>query len=490
MEHQAMSRFQHVTPDVDQSKGGRTTAAFFDFDGTLIAGFSVASFVGRKLLSGRMSPREVLEQLLTIGDYGLGRTDFVGLLTRAAASLRGTSDSALRDFAKEVFEKDLSANLYPESRALVEAHVRKGHTIVIVSSATQYQVEPAAAELGFDHILCTQLEVEDGTVTGKLAAPMCYGKGKFDAARRFAKEKRISLAKSYFYTDGSEDIPLLEAVGFPRPLNPDDALRKKARREGWPVQSFASRGLPSVTDITRTSLVYGALVGSFLAGVPAWLLNRSWQDLTNVAISTWGDFGSAVAGLDVQTTGEEHLWSQRPAVFIFNHQSATDALILSRLLRHDFTGVAKKEMKSNPLVGTVLGAVGTVFIDRSDKDKAIEALQPAVDSLKNGTSFAIAPEGRRSLGYKLGPFKKGAFHIAMQAGVPVVPIVIANSSDSMPKSGVIIRPASIDVTVLPPVKTTDWTKDTIDRHIDDIRQMFLKTLGQTRNVDVKLRQVK
>ncbi|MGB5625992.1 MAG: HAD-IB family hydrolase [Woeseiaceae bacterium] len=484
-----MSRFQHVTRDIDRSKGGRTTAAFFYFDGTLIAGFSVASFVSRKLLSGRMSPREALEQLLTIGDYGLGRTDFAGLLTRAATSLRGTSDSALRDFAKEVFEKDVSANLYPESRALVEAHVRKGHTIVIVSSATQYQVEPAAAELGFEHVLCTQLEVKDGTVTGELAAPMCYGTGKLDAARRFAREKRISLSKSYFYTDGSEDIPLLEAVGFPRPLNPDDALRKKARREGWPVQSFASRGLPSVTDITRTSLVYGALVGSFLAGVPAWLLNRSWQDLTNVAISTWGDFGSAVAGLDVQTTGEEHLWSHRPAVFIFNHQSATDALILSRLLRHDFTGVAKKEMKSNPLVGTVLGAVGTVFIDRSNKDKAIEALQPAVDSLKNGTSFAIAPEGRRSLGYKLGPFKKGAFHIAMQAGVPVVPIVIANSSDSMPKSGVIIRPASINVTVLPPINTTDWTKATIDQHIDDIRQMFVKTLGQTRNTDVKLRQV-
>jgi putative phosphoserine phosphatase/1-acylglycerol-3-phosphate O-acyltransferase len=224
--------------------------------------------------------------------------------------------------------------------------------------------------------------------------------------------------------------------------------------------------------------------------VPAWLLNRSWQDLTNVAISTWGDFGSAVAGLDVRTTGEEHLWSQRPAVFIFNHQSQTDALIISRLLRHDFTSVAKQEMKSNPLLGTVLGAVGTVFIDRSNKDKAIEAMQPAVDSLKNGMSFAIAPEGRRSLGYNLGHFKKGAFHIAMQAGVPVVPIVIANSSDSMPKSGVIIRPASIDVTVLPPVSTTDWTKETIDQHIDDVRQMFLKTLGQTRNANVKLRQVK
>jgi len=437
-----------------------------------------------------MSPGEALEQLLTVCDYGLGRTDFAGLLTRAAASLRGASDRTLRGIAKEVFEKDLSANLYPESRALVDAHVRKGHTVVIVSSATQYQVEPAAAELGIEHVLCTRLEVNDGTVTGELAAPMCYGTGKLEAARRFARVKRISLAKSYFYTDGSEDIPLLEAVGFPRPLNPDNALRKKARREGWPVQNFASRGFPSLTDVTRTSLVYGALVGSFLVGVPAWLLNRSWQDLTNVAVSTWGDFGSAVAGLELRTTGEEHLWSYRPAVFIFNHQSATDALIISRLLRRDFTGVAKKEMKSNPLVGTVLGAVGTVFIDRSNKDKAIEALQPAVDSLKMGTSFAIAPEGRRSLGYNLGPFKKGAFHIAMQARVPVVPIVIANSSDSMPKSGVIIRPAPIDVTVLPPVSTSDWTTETIDQHIDDIRQMFLKKLGQTRNMDVKLRRVK
>ena len=485
-----MTRFPHVTAAIDRSRGGRTTAAFFDFDGTLIAGFSVASFVGRKLLSGRMSPQEVLEQLFTIGDYGLGRTDFAGLLTRAATSLRGTSESVLRDFAREVFEKDLSADLYPESRALVEAHRRKGHTVVIVSSATQYQVEPAAAELGIEHVLCTRLEVKDGVVTGELAAPMCYGVGKLDAARRFAADNRISLAKSYFYTDGSEDIPLLEAVGFPRPLNPDGTLRRKARREGWPVQRFESRGLPSATDITRTGLVYGALVGSFLVGVPAWLLNRSWKDLTDVAIPTWGDFGSAVAGLDLRTSGEEHLWSHRPAVFIFNHQSSTDALILSRLLRHDFTGIAKKEMKSNPLLGTILGAVGTIFIDRSNKDKAIEAMQPAVDSLKNGMSFAIAPEGRRSLGYKLGAFKKGAFHIAMQAGVPVVPIVIANSSDSMPKNGRFIRPAPIDVTVLPPVSTSSWTVDTIDEHIDRIRRMFLRELGQVRAPDRKLRSVK
>jgi len=131
-----------------------------------------------------------------------------------------------------------------------------------------------------------------------------------------------------------------------------------------------------------------------------------------------------------------------------------------------------------------------VFIDRDNHDAAIEALQPAVDSLKKGTSFAIAPEGRRSRGYKLGRFKMGAFHIAMQAGVPVVPIVIANSSDSMPRSGVFIRPAKIDVKVLPPVTTENWTVDNIHQHVDEIRRLYLRELGQSRRENVKLRRLK
>jgi putative phosphoserine phosphatase/1-acylglycerol-3-phosphate O-acyltransferase len=485
-----VKHFSQVTAEIDRSKGGRATAAFFDFDGTLIAGFSVASFVQRRLLSGNMSAREMFGQFMAAWEYGLGTSDFARVLARSAESLRGTSEAELAEAAREVYEKDLSAGIYPESRALVAAHRAKGHTIVIVSSATQYQVQHVADELGIEHVLCTELEVEGGALTGAIVPPICYGEGKLDAARRFASEHRIKLDKSYFYTDGGEDIPLLEAVGFPRPINPDRMLARKSRRTGWPVHRFASRGLPRLTDIVRTSLVYSSLVGSFISGVPAYLLNKSKRDLVNVAIPTWGDFGSAVAGLDVETEGEEHLWSHRPAVFIFNHQSQTDALIIARLLRRDFTGIAKKEMKANLLVGTVLDAVGTVFIDRHNHDKAIEQLQPAVDSLKSGTSFAIAPEGQRGRGYKLGPFKMGAFHIAMQAGVPVVPIVISNSSDSMPKGGIFIRPARIDVTVLPPVSTDNWTTENIHEKVDEIRQMYLRELGQARNEDVKLLQVK
>ena len=485
-----MNRYREITREVGRSQSGASTAAFFDFDGTLIAGFSVASFIKRKLLSGDMSASEALENLLMLGSYGFQQTEFAELLTESARNLEGTTDHDMKDMARQVFEKDLSGDIYPESRALVEAHLAKGHTVVIVSSATQYQVLRVAAELGVKHVLCNRLVVKDGVLTGALLPPLCYGEGKADAARDFAEKKGIDLEKSYFYTDGSEDIPLLEAVGKPRPLNPDGTLQRRANYEGWPVRNFSSRGFPEPAEIVRTGLVYGGMIGSFIAGIPAYLLNGSRQDLSNVAMSTWGDFGSAVAGLDVSVKNEEYVWSHRPAVFVFNHQSAVDTLIISRLLRRDFTGVAKAEIKENPLVGTFLQVVGTVFIDRADRSKAIDALKPAVQSLRNGTSFAIAPEGQRSLGYKLGEFKKGAFHIALQARVPIVPIVIANASDSLPKSGFWIRPASIDVTVLPPVDTRTWKPETIDEHVRSVRNMFLEELEQSPAADVQLRRVK
>lgn len=485
-----MNHYAQVTADVYQSRGGRTTAALFDFDGTLIAGFSAASFTQRRLLGGNMSAPELLRQFAAAWEYNAGTADFASIFERSAEDLRGTSDIEMAEIAMEVYEKDLSGKIFPESRALIEAHRAKGHTIVIVSSATRYQVQHVADELGIEHVLCTELEVKDGALTGAIIPPVCYGDGKLEAVKRFATEHGVKLNRSYFYSDGSEDIPLLEAVKFPRPINPDRKLASKAEREGWPSQEFHSRGLPALSDVVRTSLVYSSLAGAFVTGLPVWLLNGSKRDLVNVAIPMWGDFGSAIAGLDVETRGEEHLWSHRPAVFIFNHQSQTDALIISRLLRRDFTGIAKQEMKRNPLVGPVLEAVGTVFIDRSDHEKAIEALKPAVECLKKGTSIAIAPEGQRSQGYRLGPFKLGAFHVAMQAGVPVVPIVIENSSDSMPKSNVFIRPAKISVEVLAPIPTDDWTTDTVHKRADEIHRMFLRKLGQTQHKYVQLRRVK
>jgi putative phosphoserine phosphatase/1-acylglycerol-3-phosphate O-acyltransferase len=144
--------------------------------------------------------------------------------------------------------------------------------------------------------------------------------------------------------------------------------------------------------------------------------------------SLFGDVAAALIGLKLNIKGEYHVWENRPAVFVFNHQSKADIIIIAKLLRRDLAGVGKKEIKHYPLIGQILEFAGVVFIDRQDSAGAIEAMMPLVDAMRDdGKSVVIAPEGTRTISPRLGRFKKGAFHLAMQAGVPVVPIVIHNA---------------------------------------------------------------
>lgn len=282
----------------------------------------------------------------------------------------------------------------------------------------------------------------------------------------------------------------MQAVGFPRPLNPDESLEVVARRRNWPIRRFSSRGIPGVKEFVRTGLVYGAFLSASLQIIPTWLLNQSRRDAVNLAVTTWGEFGSALAGIKTKIRGEHHLWETRPAVFLFNHQSAIDVIIIAKLLRRDFTAIAKQEIASNPLVGPVFRVADTVFVDRSNHAKAVEALKPVVKTLQGGLSVAIAPEGTRSTGDNLGPFKKGPFHIAMQAGVPIIPIVIHNATDVLPKGGFFVRPSTVHVDVLAPIKTDSWAAETIEQHVQDVRDQYLETLGQKPHAPAKLQSVK
>jgi putative phosphoserine phosphatase/1-acylglycerol-3-phosphate O-acyltransferase len=149
------------------------------------------------------------------------------------------------------------------------------------------------------------------------------------------------------------------------------------------------------------------------------------------------------------------------------------------LLRRDIVGVGKQEIRNIPIVGRLLESAGIVLIDRKDTRRAIETMTPLVDAMRvEGKSVALSPEGTRSLTPRLAPFKKGAFHLAMQAGVPIVPIVIHNSGDVQPKGDFLYHPGTVHVEVLPPVDTSAWSVDTLDTHIADVRQMYLSALGQ------------
>jgi putative phosphoserine phosphatase/1-acylglycerol-3-phosphate O-acyltransferase len=471
-----MSLHERLTEEIRNGPAGPKVGAFFDLDQTLLAGFSAVAFFRERLVSGRMAPRDIAESLLGTFSFALGRTGFSGLMSATTAAYRGLAESVMEEVGQEVFEKHLATQIYPESRALVMAHQEMGHTVAIISSATRYQAEPLARDMGIEHVLCTELEVRGGAFTGNVVRPTCYGEGKAIAGRALADQYGLDLEQSYFYTDSHEDLPLLEVVGHPRPVNPSRRLAQIAKERVWPVRRFTSRGRPSAGDVVRTGLTYASLAPSVWAGAAAGLINGSMREAINVTGSMWGDLATSLAGVDLRVEGEEHLWSHRPAVFIFNHQSALDAVLMIKMLRRDVTGVGKKEIRRNPIFGPLFGAAGVVFVDRADRGKAIEALKPAVEALRRGRSLVIAPEGTRSPTPRLRRFKKGAFHMAMQAGVPIVPVVFRNVLDALPRDAFIVRPATVEALVLPPVDTSRWTAASLDDEIRTLRDRYVEIL--------------
>lgn len=474
-----MSAYPELTCEIEESEEGPEVAAFFDLDRTLIQGFSALSFVADGARRGQYGPLDLAELGMAATSFQLGTIGFSAFLSGTARVMRGVKEEEFQLVGRRVFEESLGSRIHPEARAIVDAHKRRGHTVAVVSSATRFQVEPVAEELGIGHVLASQLEVRDGVLTGEILSPSCYGVGKATAARRLAAEIGIDLdfERSWFYTDSDEDLPLLEIVGNPRPTNPNASLAKIAARRGWPAMQFTHRGRPGVAEVVRTGLAAGSLVPSLILGLPAAYLTGDWQRAVNIAASTWGELATALAGVEVRVTGEEHLWSRRPAVFIFNHQSGLDMLLICKLLRRDFVGIGKKELESNPILGPIMSFAGTVFVDRMNHEKAIQALGPAIEALRHGMSLAIAPEGTRTTSPHPTRFKKGAFYMAMEAGVPIVPIVLHNTLDALPKHWYFIRPTTIDVDVLPPIDTTGWTRSDLDARIDEIHQAYVDVLG-------------
>ena len=383
-----------IVSEVLKTPDGPATGAFFDFDGTLISGYSAIAFIQEQVKRGHMSPRELIELVSTMASFGLGNTGFSTMMIGASQFLRGIREDSYANFGQELFESHIARQIYPESRALVEAHLSKGHTVAIISSATPYQVRPAARDLGIDNVLCTQLEVEKGYFTGSVVQPTCFGEGKVTAAETLADQYAVDLDQSFFYSDSDDDIELLERVGKPRPLNPNSRLLNIAEVNGWPVRRFGSRGATQPSDWVRSLFLPASLIGSFIAGLPIWALTGSRRDALNFSISVFADVASALLKLNLKVDGEQHLWSHRPAVFIFNHQSNVDLVIVARLLRRDITGVGKREIRDIPIVGRVLESAGVVLIDRKDTASAIETMTPLVDAMRvEGKSVAMSPEG-------------------------------------------------------------------------------------------------
>jgi putative phosphoserine phosphatase/1-acylglycerol-3-phosphate O-acyltransferase len=462
--------------EVEAGPQGPKVGAFFDFDGTLIAGYSAAAFYEDRVRKREFGVGELVRTLLAATEMAVLGTDVNKLMGVAIASWAGRSEDEVTEIFARLFHDRIAGMVYPEARQLVEAHQRAGHTVALATSATRYQAAPLAEDLGVDRVLCSEVEVVQGNFSGFFAGDILWGPAKARAVKRLARRDRISLARSYGYANGDEDVFFLEVVGNPRPLNPASGLERVAREHSWPVSRFSSRGRPGLRSAIRTGAALAGLGAAGGVGIAVGAVNRSRRQAANIATSIGPDLALALAGVELNVTGAEHLWSDRPAVFIFNHQSSIDVAVLGSLIRSDLTGVAKKELSHDPRFALIGYVVDIAYVDRADSAQARAALEPAVEKLRSGVSIAIAPEGTRSATRRLGRFKKGAFHLAMQAGVPIVPIVIRNAGDVMWRGSVLIRPGTVDVAVLPPIPTDDWTVEELGERIGEVRDQFLETL--------------
>lgn len=457
-----------------EQEEGNHIAAFFDLDRTLINDFSAKKFVQSRLLSGKTTAKELLSQFATILLYGAGNRDFEVLTKLSALGVKGIKEKDFTTLGQEVYKKHLIDTIYPEARTLIASHLEKGHKIVIISAATVYQIKPIADELGISDIYCTEMEVNRGKFTGQIKE-MCWGEGKANAGKKFAKQNNIDLSKSFFYTDSFDDYPLLEIVGKPHAVNPDSRLSQVAFESGWPILRFDETGGQPIVNSFRTGLAAASLYPSAIKGIIRGAFTLSKKEAINTTIASIGDLGTKFAGLDIAVKGKSNLEDYRPAVFCFNHQSSADFFIISKLLRKDVAGVAKKELEMTPF-GPLFKAMGAIFIDRSNKANALKSMKNAAEVIKNGTSVVIAPEGTRSGSKELGKFKKGAFHLAMKAGVPIIPIVIKNAYMAMPKGSSVFKPTHIEVVILDPVDTSEWKAKHIDTYVEEVRDLYKNAL--------------
>ncbi len=207
------------------------------------------------------------------------------------------------------------------------------------------------------------------------------------------------------------------------------------------------------------------------AGLLLWLLTLSKRKALNGMTYLLGWVGSIAAGLRLTIDGIEIIDNNRPAVFIFNHQSGIDPIILCRLLRKNIVGVAKIELKSHPVIGPLLSFGDTLFVDRDNKKSKIDVLDDANLVLSRTLSIAISPEGTRSKHTEVGQFRSGPFRLARRSNRPIVPIIIVDSAKVLAPRSLNMKPGNVHIKVLPPIYPEDWA----DKHPNEMAEAMRTT---------------
>jgi 1-acyl-sn-glycerol-3-phosphate acyltransferase len=191
----------------------------------------------------------------------------------------------------------------------------------------------------------------------------------------------------------------------------------------------------------------------------------------------WARSILAVSGVRVRVEGRERIDSGAAFICMCNHQSNFDIPVLLGHFPLPFRWLAKAELFRIPIFGRAMRGAGYISIDRSNRPAAIESLRRAAEAVRGGVSVMIFPEGTRSPDGILKPFKKGGFVMAIEAGVPIVPVALRGTFDIMPKNRLLIRPRAVTLVIGAPIATAGHRLDAKEALMDEVRDALQRLLA-------------
>ncbi len=186
----------------------------------------------------------------------------------------------------------------------------------------------------------------------------------------------------------------------------------------------------------------------------------------------WARMNSLATPMLVRVRGKEHIDETQSYVIVSNHQSQYDIFVLYGWLGIDFKWVMKQELRSVPALGVACAKIGHIFIDRSNTEAALRSLDEAKSKIVNGTSVIFFPEGTRSRDRELGRFKKGAFLMALDLGIPILPVTISGTREILPTQSTALFPGKATMTIHPPVDISGYDKASIRTQMEKTREII------------------
>lgn len=187
--------------------------------------------------------------------------------------------------------------------------------------------------------------------------------------------------------------------------------------------------------------------------------------------------GLAIAGIRVVAHGREKIPARPHLIYMINHASNLDGPVAFLQIPGEVKALGKKEVFRLPVLASAMRLAGFIPVDRSDRSAAIRSIERAAEAARRGASFFLAPEGTRSWNSELLPFKKGGFHLAIDSGVPIMPITIRGSRELMPRGSFAVRPGVVELVFHDPVPTAGLTKSDVEALVAEVRSQIASVLA-------------